>query len=361
MAVLVLVLLSVAGIQRLTVENRFIDYFKKSTEIYKGMLVIDEKLGGTTPVELILEGESEDYWFKPEGRQRLREIHEFLDGLPETGKVISLDTMIRVLEKINDDKPINDFILGMVRTFLPADLKKEILRPYVSEDFSQARISVRVQDSNPELMREALLGKIRAHLYQELELERDQARLTGMYVLYNNMLQSLFRSQILTIGMVFLATWMMFVILFRSFFLASIAIVPNMIPVLLVLGTLGWLGIPLDMMTITIAAITIGIAVDHSIHYIHRFKHEFPKDRDYRATMYRCHASIGKAMYYTSVTIVFGFSILTLSNFIPTIYFGLFTGLAMIAALLAAMTLLPRLLLLLKPLGREKIDEERGA
>ncbi len=174
-----------------------------------------------------------------------------------------------------------------------------------------------------------------------------------MYVLYNNMLQSLFRSQMLTIGIVFLAIMVMFVILFRSLQLAFIAIIPNLLPAAMVLGAMGWLGIPLNMMTITIASITIGIAVDDTIHYIHRFQREFPKDRNYMATLYRCHRSIGRAMYYTSITIIIGFSILTVSNFIPTIYFDLSTGFAILVALLAALTLLPQLIIILKPLGPE--------
>ncbi len=349
---LILGLLGVLGIERLTIENKFIDYFKDSTEIHAGMEVIDTQLGGTTPLEIILEGEGEDYWFKPENRARLRQIHDYLDGMPETGKVLSLDTLLKVSEDINGGKPLNSFLLLSLRKFIPEDMKQAVIYPYVSPDFSQARIVVRVVESYPELRREALLGNIRQFLTNTMDLDESEYRITGMYVLYNNMLQSLFSSQIKTIGAVFLATWLMFVILFRSFYLATIGLIPNIFPVIIVLGALGWLGIPLDMMTITIAAITIGIAVDHTIHYIHRFKTEFPKDRDYVACMHRCHNSIGVAMYYTSITIIAGFSILALSNFVPTIYFGLFTGLAMTVALLGAMTLLPKLMIILKPLGR---------
>jgi hypothetical protein len=173
-----------------------------------------------------------------------------------------------------------------------------------------------------------------------------------MLVLYNNLLQSLFGSQIVTLGAVFVAITLMFTLLFRSLSLALIAIAPNMLAAAMVLGFMGWVGIPLDMMTITIAAITVGIGVDHSIHYIHRFRREFAEDHDYRATLYRCHGSIGRAMFYTSVIIIAGFAILALSNFTPTIYFGLLTGLAMLSALLGALLLLPKLLILLKPLGK---------
>jgi len=352
--------LSAYGVSRLTVENKFIDYFKEDTEIHRGMSVIDERLAGVSPLEIIIDAEEGQDWFQPENRTRLRQIHDFLDQLPETGKVLSLDTMLRVIEKYNDGQPLNPMMLGLVRRALPPDLKQEILRPFVNDDGAQIRIQAWVRESTPDLRREALLGKIRAFLREDMEFPPERTQFTGMYVLYNNMLQSLFESQILTIGAVFLATWIMFAVLFWSVKLATISILPNMLPALLVLGALGLLGIPLDMMTITIAAITIGIAVDHTIHYVHRFKREFPRLGDYRATMRLCHGSTGKAMYYTSIIIIAGFSVMALSNFIPTIYFGLFTGLAMLTALLAAMTLLPRLLIVLKPLGPERPPAEKS-
>lgn len=351
---LIIAVLGGLGISRLSVENRFIDYFKEDTEIYQGMLLIDEQLGGTTPLEIILEGDGEDYWSKAANRDKLRRLHGFLEDLPETGKVMSLDALMRTAEKINDGKPINDMLFGMLRRFLPSDLKDQILKPYVTDDFSQVRVNVRILETNPDLKRAVLVDKIETFITEDMGLAPDQFRLTGLYVLYNNLLQSLFNSQIKTIGVVFFATWLMFSLLFRSFYLAFIALAPNAFPVVVVLGTLGWLGIPLDIMTVTVAAITIGIAVDHTIHYIHRFKTEFRELGDYTQTVYRCHGSIGNAMYFTSITIIVGFSILALSNFIPTIYFGLFTGLAMIVAMLAAMTLLPRLLIILKPLGPER-------
>jgi hypothetical protein len=346
------------GVSRLTVENKFIDYFKSSTEIYQGMKLIDEQLGGTAPLEIILEGEGSNAWFRADQRARIRQVHDFLDQLPETGKVLSLDSPVRVVEKINGDQPINDFLFNMIRGALPADLKEAVLLPYVNEDASQTRIEVRVRETYPGLQRDVLLNKIERFLQDEMGLAEQDYRITGIYVLYNNLLQSLFNSQIRTIVLVFAAVWLMFAILFRSLILATIGLVPNVFPVVLVLGILGWVGIPLDIMTITIAAITIGIAVDQTIHYIHRFQREYPREGSYVRTMYRCHDSIGKAMYYTSLTIILGFSLLVLSNFKPTIYFGLFTGLAMVAALLGSMTLLPRLIIWLKPLGPERTKTE---
>jgi predicted RND superfamily exporter protein len=373
-------LMSAIGISTLTVENRFIDHFRETTEIYRGMEMIDRELGGTTPLDVIVdapadflssqEEEEEDsiiddgfddeldgsaglsdtsYWYDEYESDTVQAIHDYLDKLPETGKVLSLATTMKMMRQLNEDKPLDNIMLSIIYKKLPEDIKKNLFDPYMSEDGNQLRFTMRLFESDASLRHKELLKKIRLNLINNIGLSEDQLHLTGMAVLYNNMLQSLYRSQTLTIGVVFLAIMLMFIVLFRSIKLALIAIIPNLISAGSVLGLMGWLNIPLDIMTITIAAITIGIAVDDTIHYIHRFLTEIPKDNDYIATMKRCHASIGRAMYYTSITVIIGFSILALSSFMPTIYFGLLTGLAMAVALIANLTLLPILIITLKP------------
>lgn len=384
-----LLIASVWGISQLKVENRFIDYFDESTEIYQGMEIIDEKLGGTIPLDIIInapeklaepapDAEFEDefaddfggafeddfgddfgassqgktsHWFTIAGLEQIKQAHDYVDSLDETGKVLSLATLYELIKMIMGND-VDDLQLALVQRSLPQDIKEILVDPYLDAESGQARINVRVMETSHTLKRAELLKDVRTHLVSELGFKEDQVQLTGMLVLYNNMLQSLYRSQILTLAAVFVAILLMFLVLFQSLRLALIALAPNLLAAGAVLGGMGLFGIPLDMMTITIAAITVGIGVDHAIHYVHRFKMEFPKDKDYLATMYRCHGSIGKAMYYTAVIIIFGFSILALSNFTPSIYFGLLTGAAMLAALLGSMLLLPRLIIFFKPLGR---------
>jgi len=378
----IIVILSIAGTTRLTVENRFIDYYKESTEIYRGMELIDRTLGGTTPLDVILDAPAsflepgeppeEDpfmdefeletagdagitgtsYWFNSYRLEDVAVVHDYLDSLPETGKVLSIMTAVRMLRSLDDGRSIDNFFLSILYRRLPDDIREALFTPYLSADGNQIRFSIRVFESDKSLQRAELLQRIRNHLVNELGLEEAQVHLTGMLVLYNNMLQSLFHSQIMTIGVVFIAIMLMFLVLFRSVKMAVIAIIPNLVAALQVLGLMGWLNIPLDIMTITIAAIVIGIAVDNTIHYIHRFTAEFETDHDYWATIKRCHGSIGHAMYYTTMTITLGFAILALSSFIPTIYFGLLTGFSMLVALLADLALLPLLLAGFKPLGR---------
>jgi predicted RND superfamily exporter protein len=362
LAFMMLALIGLTGLPQLSVENRFIDYYKADTEIFQGMSLIDEKLGGTTPLDVIVDAPPDEfaglssiadittssYWFNSDGLLEIAEMHEYLESLPETGKVLSLHTGMQLLEALNDNEAYRDFELALMYKRLPDEVKKTLINPYLSADGNQIHFSIRIYESDKSLKRQALIDKIRHHFVEELGLENTQVNISGMAVLYNNLLQSLFMSQILTIGAVFLAILIMFILLFRAIRLSIATIVPNMIAAGLILGLMGWFGIPLDIMTITIAAISIGIGVDDSIHYVHRFRSEFEKDQDYWAAIKRCHGSIGYALYYTTVTVVLGFSILALSNFIPTIYFGLLSGLAMITALVANMMLLPVLIVRFK-------------
>ena len=381
-------ILSIIGISMLTVENSFIDYFKKSTEIYQGMKVIDQNLGGTTPLDVIVDlpesgevnqdatlksdAEEEDifsefeeldkeddqqkYWLTSRKVEKIFQVHDYLEALPESGKVLSLATLFRLGEILNGGEPLDNYELALLYNEMPDNYKDILLKPYASPENNQLRFNLRVKDSEKSLKRNEFLKKVHHDLVDKMGLGEKNVHLTGMLVLYNNMLQSLFKSQILTIGIVLIVLMLMFFVLFRSIKIALIAIFPNLLSVSMVLGMMGWLGIPLDMMTITIASISVGIAVDDTIHYIHRFKEEFKVDGSYVNSVYRCHGSIGHAMYYTSITIIIGFSILVMSNFIPTIYFGLLTGLAMLIAMIAALTLLPQLIIFFKPLGPDASD-----
>ena len=372
----IVIILSILGISKLEVENSFINYFNKDTEIYKGMKLIDEELGGTTPLEVILkfpvvenketsteDDEFEDwddeedendekYWFTKDKIDKISSVHNYLDSLPQIGKVLSFSSIIDVATQLNNNKPLGTLEMGVLYSKIPESIKTEIIDPYLSIKDNEARISLRIIDSQENLRRNDLINKINFDLKNKLGLEESEYKLTGVLILFNNLLQSLFKSQILTLGLVMIGIFSMFIILFRNIKLSLIGVVPNFIAAFFILGIIGLLGIPLDMMTITIAAITIGIAVDNSIHYIYRFKEEFSKIKDYSKTLKKCHSTVGIAILNTSITIVFGFSILVFSKFIPTIYFGVFTGIAMLLAMISVLTLLPTLILTIKPFGK---------
>ncbi len=379
-AAVFLFIFSFYGITKLKVENSFIDYFKSNTEIYKGMKVIDEHLGGTTLLDVTLdfkdknnkqtvdfeETENEDdfddilseisidaddpkYWFTSDKMIKIEKLHDYLDSLQETGKVLSFSTILKVGRKLNKGQDLDSVQLALMYEKLPQEYKDIILNPFISTEHNQARITLRVRDSDPLLRRDALIKKIELEAPKIVGVENEQIKLSNILILYNNMLQSLFSSQIMTLGLVVAVLFCMFLILFRSIKISFIALIPNLLSIGSVLGLMGVLNIPLDMMTITIAAISMGIAVDNTIHYIFRHRSEYLLSSNYKISMEKTHNSIGYALYYTTLTIIVGFSILIFSNFIPSIYFGLLTSLAMVVALLASLTLVPRLLSILKP------------
>lgn len=404
----ILTVMTLVGISRLEVENRFIDYFKESTEIYQGMELLDSKLGGTIPLDIILyppereqlsglassqsvpgvdpetdfadpitdallDDPFEDdfladdpfagedifasdsstkpaYWFTPEGRLLLDRAHLLVDQREETGKVLSLSTAFEVMDGLYG-APLGAIELALVENSMPEDVNNTLVSPYFNREMDQARISVRAMETSQSLRRDKFLRELRETLIAELEIDAERIQFTSLLVLYNNVLQSLFKSQILTLSVVFVAIGLMFWLLFRSLSLALLALAPNMLAAGLVLGIMGLAGIPLDIMTITIAAIVVGIGVDDCIHYIYRFREEFALDENYHAAMHRSHGSIGRAMYYTTLTVIVGFSLLTLSNFNPSLYFGVLTDVAMVAAVAGALLLLPKLILVFKPFG----------
>ncbi len=375
MITLTTIIFSISGASQLIVENSFINYFKENTNIYKGMKIIDQELGGTTPLDVILTftketepststeeeddefadefdtiEDNEQYWFTNEKIAIIKKVHNYLYTLKDTGDVKSFATLLQIGKILNHNQDLDSVEIALLYKKLPKKYQNIILSPYVDIKHDQVRFSTRIKDSNEDLRRNALIKKINRDLSEMLNPNVVTHKLSNLMVIYNNMLQSLFHSQITTLSFVLLILFVMFMLLFRSLLLTLITLIVNIIPIGIVFGFMGWFHIPLDIMTITIAAIAMGIGVDNTIHYIHRFKTEFAKNSNYLQVTHLTNESIGHAMVYTSLTVIIGFSILTLSNLTPTIYFGLLTMLVMAVALISNLILLPKLLLLIKPL-----------
>jgi len=362
------------GMSKLLVENRFIDYFDESTEIYQGMLLLDEELGGTATLDIIIkepaleidnsiyidddlfgddlfeddESEASGYWWNIYSLNKLEDIHDYLDAMPEIGKVLSVASGVKLARKINDNEDLNDLELALLRSVLPEDIRETLLYSYINKDDSKVRISARVIESAESLNRKELLLKIEDDLVNKFNLSKDQFEITGLAVLYNNMLQSLFSSQIGSLALVFAVIALMLLILFRSIKIMIIGVLPNIFVASSVLGLLGLLKIPLDIMTITVASISVGMAVDNTIHYLYRYRSEIEAGNTSDESMLLSHLSVGRAIFYTAFTIAIGFSILSLSNFAPTALFGIFTAIALLLAFVSSLTLLPLLLVRLK-------------
>ena len=331
---LIIALVSIFGLSKLSVENSFINYFKKNTEIYQGLNFIDKELGGTIPLEIVFNDFASAYWADAGLREEFHDVHNYLDKIPSIGKVLSIDTFMQVLKESNDGKAPNGFLLILGKNNMPDFAKSQVLRPHISDETDQIRIVARVKETTPDLKRNELILDIKKSLVEDFYFDEDDFYFTGTFSLYNNLLQSLFASQIQTIFTVFTIIFVLFLIVFRSISIALIAVIPNILPSLIILGVMGFAGIPLDIMTITIAAIAIGIGIDNAIHYISRFKAELLLDGDFIMSMYRAHNSIGVSMFYTATTVAIGFLVLILSNFIPSIYFGIFMAIAMLSAVI---------------------------
>ena len=346
---IVTMIIAFIGVSKLTVENSFINYFKKDTEIYQGLNLIDKELGGTVPLEIVFNDIANAYWADSSLRDDFHEVHNYLDGIPSIGKVLSIDTFMQVLKKSNNGKTPNGFLLTLGKNNMPEFAKEQILKPHISEESDQIRIVARIKETTIGLNRNQLINDINNELIKNFNFNQEDFYFTGTFSLYNNLLQSLFESQIKTITSVFVIIFILFLFIFRSASIALIAVLPNVIPSLLILGVMGLANIPLDIMTITIAAIAIGIGIDNAVHYISRFQNEVLKDGDYLSSMYRTHSTIGISMFYTAATVAIGFLVLILSHFTPSIYFGIFMAIAMLSAVIVNLTLLPKLLIIFKP------------
>ncbi len=366
-------IISIIGIFNLNVENSFIKYFKSNTEIYKGMKLIDSELGGTTPIDIVLKfknekvnnnsnnqiideeetefeddiftddlfSNNENIWFTEDKILTIKKIHKFLENRKEIGKVNSIYTLINIANMINKND-LSTFELSVLYSEIPNNYKSDLIFPYLNIEEDMVKISARVRDSE-DIKRADLIEDINGYIsnnFQNLEY----FKINGLLVLYNNMLSSLFSTQIKSLGFVLLSIFIMFIILFKSIKLSIVGIIPNIFASTFILGLIGLLKIPLDIMTITIAAITIGIAVDNTIHYLYRYKKNTLNEENYLNAIQTSHLTVGKAVLTTSIAISLGFLVLCISNFVPTIIFGLFTSLAMIFAMIGVLLTLPSIL-----------------
>jgi predicted RND superfamily exporter protein len=361
---------SLYGVSKLTFDNRFVDYFHEKTDIRQGMEQIDKSLGGTLPLDIYVRfepfevyeddfaapGDSEfpeRYWFTPEKIEMLNAIQQRLERQPEIGKVLSLSSVERIARNYNEGEALTGFQLSYLLAELPKDIRRVLIDPYSDPASGWMRINARIAESQHVFSKTQLVNDIKSFLLNDIGLENDEVVITGMVVLFDDMLKQLADSQIRTLGYVVAATLLMFALLLRSLKLALIALIPNLLAAILILAFMGYANISMDMMTVTIAAICIGIGVDDAIHYLHRFKLELVSADTVSDAVIASHQTIGRAMYFTTMTVMGGFSILAFSNFVPTVYFGLLTSMAMGLALLANLLLLPSLLVALNG-GRAK-------
>lgn len=342
------------GISRLEVEARFIDYFRPGSPIHTGLTRIDERLGGTSSLEVVLSGEAGAFGpAHPENLEKAAAVAEWLRARREVGVVMSYTGLLDEMRKLNPRVDRRGAAMLAGQALGNGALPTSVFSPFVVVSptevegetvapFSTVRIVARVRETDRELRRLPLLAELEAFLAETFPPGAGvEARPTGMFVLYANMLESLTGSQVSSSLFCLGAIWVMLVVLLRSPSGALLALIPNVLPITVAVGVMGWAGIPLDMATVMIASVALGIGIDCAIHYLFRYEVELRKDGDVRAALLRTSGSIGTSILYTSLTAVVGFAVLAFSEFRPNAYFGVLTGVAMVAALFGMLTLLP--------------------
>lgn len=360
------VVVGFVGVAKLEVGSRIVEYFRADTEIRQGLDFIDREMGGTVPLDIVLsfdpfeaEGQDEEddfadfdepdayperFWYTPEKLVTVNRMQDYLDSIPVVGKSVSVASLEQVARTFTDGQSLTYLELTATLGSIPEDIRLSLISPYASPATGEFRISTRLHETGPHHDLNTLIESITEFATGELGLSADEVHVTGVAVLFSNMLEVLLESQLSTILVVIFATFVMFSILLRSIPLAIIGVIPNLLAAFLILALMGYLNIPLDIMTITIAAIVIGIGVDDAIHYMHRFKDEIAEGKSTIDAVRATHDSIGKALYFTTLTVVIGFSVLLFSRFMPTVYFGALAALAMLLALTSNLTILPALL-----------------
>ena len=342
----VLLVLSILGCFRLTAENKFTSYFWKSSDVYQGLEFIDRNMGGTSTLEVYLRSPNKGHFMTSEGVAAVAAVETFFKDVPEVGSLRSLPALVREARKSFKPEWFPTMQDGALITLLHGNAP-ELFQDIMSADGSTASLQVRFQETAPSLNRRRIIDGLENHLnglrgnaLAGLELET-----TGIFVLYANMLGSLIDSQRDTLGFVVGAIYLMLLALFRSFRLALVVLLPQALPAITMLGLMGWTGIPLDLVTVMIAAIAIGVGVDSAIQYTMRYREELAVDGDQRAALTRTHATVGRAIWVATTIIVLGFAVLVTSDFFPSVWFGLLTGLAMLMSQFSALLTLPSLFL----------------
>jgi hypothetical protein len=330
------------GTTRIKVETKFIDYFWPSSEVYVGLEYIDQRMGGTTPLEIILRSETKGFFNTEAGLKPLAAAGAFFDGVPETGNVRSIRTLVDEVKKKSNGE--DEAVLEALEESTP-----ELLAEFTNRDATVSRLLVRMRETAPTLNRNDILRRLKAHLENHPDLKGlAEKRPTGVFLLYSNMLNSLIQSQKDTFLLVVAAIWLMLVVLFRTPILATVVLIPQVLPVFVVLGTMGFAGIPLDLVTVMIASVAMGVGIDAAIQYTVRFRIELARLGDPVAAIRASHSTIGRAILIATTVIFIGFLVLLLSKFVPTVYFGIFTGLAMLMGLIASLTTLPAMFVLFR-------------
>lgn len=338
------------GMSRIQVETNPVEFFKMDTPVARHFHDIYQDMSGAFPLSVVIEGREDGYFENPENLKKIDQVQDFLNSLPGVDKAISFVDYLKLVNYASNQYnptfyalPEAPFEVRMLVNSFKTLLGQEMLFRFMSPDFSNTHIMLRthISSSNDFLTTEA---KIRDYLSKNLP-RNVSFQVTGFGIVISHSSQLISEGQIKSLGLTLVLVFAIMFLLFMSYKVGVIAILPNCFPIIVTFGVMGWFGIPLSMATSLVASIAIGLAVDDTIHYLVDYNREFKMDLNKETALEKTIRHLGRPMVFTTLTIGVGFSVLMFSNFKPTAVFGLLMMITMFSALVGDLLLLPSLML----------------
>ena len=357
--------LSGVGVGRLIVDANWLNDLSDSVPLKASTIYIDEKMGGLSNLILLFDGGAEGSVMEPDVLREIDRIQSFTNDFPLVRKSYSITDIIKDLNqtfhaddpayhKIPDSRELIAQYLILYESAGGSETEK-----YISPDYQRAPLELRLRMSMTSQVKE--LAEAIDYEVARNPLRASTFEKTGIGALWLKLLDYIVTSQVMGFSLAFSAIAVLMCLLLRSVKAGLIAMIPNLVPVLLTLGTMGWLGIPLDYSKVSIAAVAMGIAVDDTIHLVLRFRHEFRLCGRYADALGRALLDVGPALIITSISLVAGFSVLLVSILDSQASQGMLLSATIIMALLADFLLMPALILTLKPFGPESVTAQAAS
>ena len=342
---------AIYGITKTEAESSIFESFPENSEITKSTEHIEKNLMGLIPMDIVVDATNMGGVFQPDVLVEMEKLQDYLKGIPEVTKSVSVVDYVKYLNTLlNKDVPDSQVITkdkAIDYVKLASLHGDNIVKSLYTKNYNEGRVSVRMKNVGSARYEE-IVNDIEGYIKLNFPLSVGCA-ITGIVPLLMDMQGHLIESQIKTFTLAFILVFISIALLLKSARIGMMSMIPNLIPIAITLGVMGYVGINLDVATIMIASVAIGISVDDTIHFLYRFKEEFKKDRDHYLAIQRTLSGVGRALIFTTVVATCGFLVFCLSDFKAIQYFGLLTGITMVSAIIADLLILPSCILLFKP------------
>jgi predicted RND superfamily exporter protein len=347
---ILLIALSIWGALNLKVETNLIEYFRKSSPVYQDAMFVDKNAGGVNTLEVSFQGKETDTFLMPKNLETMETVAQYLRNMPEIEQVTSINDFLKQMNKSFHNENPDYYKLpdskNMTAQYLLLYGGDELYN-FIDTEYRWARLSARVTEHSSTKLK-VYIENLNEFIKENLNNSGLEIRITGKTYLVNKLVKSIVDSQVKSLSLAFLIIFGVLFIVFRSFSIGLISIIPNTLPILFNLGLMGIVGIPLNTATAIISAVAIGIAVDDTIHFLNQYQLERKKGSSINNA---CIASIekkGVPIITTSLILIVAFGILVFSSFVPTAQFGFLSAVIMLFAIISDLLILPTVLLIRK-------------